>query len=117
MPADPGLLAQQLSAPEFTAARVYGDPNPDARIVLLATEDCYIRVRDLSRGVNAGVRAARAVNAQPDARDREERGLDVILHAIRGGLALPAIEWVAVVGYGEFQTFGRHEHPTSNIQH
>jgi hypothetical protein len=47
LPADPLLFAQQMAAPEQAAAKVYGDTVGITRISLRATEDCYVRIRDI----------------------------------------------------------------------
>jgi cytoskeleton protein RodZ len=47
VPADPLLLAQQMAAPQTPAAKVFGDVSGDSRITLTASEECYVRVRDL----------------------------------------------------------------------
>jgi cytoskeleton protein RodZ len=47
LPADPLLFAQQMAAPEAAPPKVYGDVDGVVRIALRATEDCYVRIRDL----------------------------------------------------------------------
>jgi cytoskeleton protein RodZ len=47
LPADPLLFAQQMAAPEAAPPKVYGDVDGVVRITLRATEDCYVRIRDL----------------------------------------------------------------------
>jgi cytoskeleton protein RodZ len=47
LPADPLLFAQQMAAPEQAPAKVYGDTVGITRISLRATEDCYVRIRDI----------------------------------------------------------------------
>lgn len=47
LPADPLLFAQQMAAPEAAPPKVYGDVEGVVRITLRATEDCYVRIRDL----------------------------------------------------------------------
>jgi cytoskeleton protein RodZ len=47
LPADPVLFAQQMAAPESAPPKVYGDVDGVVRITLRATEDCYVRIRDL----------------------------------------------------------------------
>ena len=46
VPADPVLFAQQLAAPE-QVSRTFGEPDGQARVILRATEESYVRVRDM----------------------------------------------------------------------
>ena len=55
-------------------------------------------MRNLAEGVHAGIGTARAMDAHGFAEDTRKGGLDVILHGVAGGLALPAAEGRAVVG-------------------
>jgi cytoskeleton protein RodZ len=47
LPADPLLFAQQMAAPEAAPPKIYGDIDGVVRITLRASEDCYVRIRDL----------------------------------------------------------------------
>jgi cytoskeleton protein RodZ len=47
LPADPLLFAQQMAAPEAAPAKVFGDTANITRITLRATDDCYVRIRDI----------------------------------------------------------------------
>lgn len=47
VPADSVLLAQQMAEPATPAPKVYGDIEGAVRITLRATDDCYVRIRDL----------------------------------------------------------------------
>ena len=67
-------------------------------------------MRDLAVGVDSGIGAAGAVDDDAAAAQAREGLLDVILHGVASGLALPAAEGGAVVGDEEFEAHGSAQH-------